>query len=654
MQIRDIILYGPEEEPRVLRLAPGRMNIITGSSKTGKSALIAIVDYCLGSSDCGVAYGPIRSTVEWYALRLTLGSQEILVARKAPAKGQDTSSAVYLEIAETVDIPRRSSLSQTTNVGTAVELLSRATGIADNLNEPTAGQTRDALAATIKHALYFCFQPQDEIISRKNLFYQQGEPFIPQAIKDVLPYFLGAISDDHVVKAGRLRDLRRDLKLLLRKLAEAEAMRGQGSARAAALLSEARDLGLISSPSPGLAFDEAVGLLREVLEGRVPTRPGFDPTVPAVGYEALIEQREQVTRLLRRSDADLRGARALIAERQGYTREGAEHVARLSSIGILPKVDVAGHTCPLCSSELPHLPGDSSLRTALEAIEQRLESVDHDNPHLERLVRQLEEQVRNHQRDLADNRQAMEALQRSQRQLAEYRDLVGRWGHVRGRISIFLEAVPEATPALKDVDQQVKALSREITELEAELGDEAVEERVQSILSVLSSYITESGRALKLEHSEHPLRFNVKKLTVVADTPTGPVPMDKMGSGANWVGYHIATHLALHRVFTEAGRPVPRFLFLDQPSQVYFPADRDIRGRLEVAREGRPADEDRLAVLEMFKLVHDVVSSLGGGLQVIITEHADPDADWYQDAVVERWRDGAALIPQAWIDAHGG
>ena len=69
-QITEIVLYGPVEEPRVLALRPGELNIITGRSRTGKPALISIVGYCLGAGECGVAFGPIRSTVEWYALRL--------------------------------------------------------------------------------------------------------------------------------------------------------------------------------------------------------------------------------------------------------------------------------------------------------------------------------------------------------------------------------------------------------------------------------------------------------------------------------------------------------------------------------------------------------------------------------------------------------
>ena len=41
--------------------------------------------------------------------------------------------------------------------------------------------------------------------------------------------------------------------------------------------------------------------------------------------------------------------------------------------------------------------------------------------------------------------------------------------------------------------------------------------------------------------------------------------MARMGSGENWVGYHLIAHLALHQWFVQRQRPVPSFLFLDQP-----------------------------------------------------------------------------------------
>jgi len=113
------------------------------------------------------------------------------------------------------------------------------------------------------------------------------------------------------------------------------------------------------------------------------------------------------------------------------------------------------------------------------------------------------------------------------------------------------------------------------------------------------------------------------------------------------VGYHLIAHLALHLWFAERKRPVPRFLFLDQPSQVYFPAEKDVDGSMALVSE-----DDRLAVSRMLKLVFEVVAraSTGGlpGMQVIVTEHADINEPWFRDAVAERWRQGKKLVPDDW------
>ncbi len=161
--------------------------------------------------------------------------------------------------------------------------------------------------------------------------------------------------------------------------------------------------------------------------------------------------------------------------------------------------------------------------------------------------------------------------------------------------------------------------------------------------------LTAAARQLNLEHSKFPLRLDLKKLTIVADTNEGPVPMNRMGSGENWVGYHLIAHLALHRWFVQRGRPVPRFLFLDQPSQVYFPPERDVDGSMSVVSE-----DDRAAVSRMFRLVFEEVAEIAPELQVVITEHADINEEWYRGAIAERWRGGLKLVPDDWPRAGDG
>lgn len=119
--------------------------------------------------------------------------------------------------------------------------------------------------------------------------------------------------------------------------------------------------------------------------------------------------------------------------------------------------------------------------------------------------------------------------------------------------------------------------------------------------------------------------------------------MARMGSGENWVGYHLIGHLALHQWFARNNRPVPNFLFLDQPSQVYFPPE-----PVEDHSIDELKDDDRQDLRRMFKMVFDAVQDIFPGMQVIITEHADIDESWYQNSVIERWRGGLKLVPDDW------
>jgi hypothetical protein len=119
--------------------------------------------------------------------------------------------------------------------------------------------------------------------------------------------------------------------------------------------------------------------------------------------------------------------------------------------------------------------------------------------------------------------------------------------------------------------------------------------------------------------------------------------MQQMGSGQNWLWCHLTVYFALHKHFIEQNRPVPRFLMLDQPSQVYYPTERDAEGSLEGL-----GDSDRQWVVRLFQWVNDRVCELKGGLQVIVTDHADVDEPWFGEAVVERWRQGRALVPSDW------
>ena len=649
-QILDIVLFGPQERRRVLSLHPGAVNIITGASKTGKSAIIEIIDYCLGSGACRVPEGVIRRTVEWYGLRLQLQAGQVFLARRAPARGAASSSDVFYVTGTEVEIPEAADLQQTTNVEAATRLLAAAAGIGANIHEPPPGQTRLPLSANLRHTLAFVFQPQDEIIRRQHLFHNQSDNWVAQAIRDTLPYFLGAVDEEHVAKKEELRRLKQQVRDHERRLATMESVRGQGLGKAAGLLSEARDLGLVESTETPSTWEAAVALLQQVAASAAEEHvERVELGQTGDEYERLTAERKELQEALRRARSDLDRAKTLRADEQGYSREVTEQGARLKSLGILPNGGDQP-VCPLCSSALTEeaVPPVGKLQSAVAHLTHQLEQVTRHSPELQRVLNQLEETVAGLRRRLGENREALEALRSSSERLRELREASSRRAHVIGRVSLYVESLPEVadTSALR---AEIERLRGRIAALEEQLSDERVQERLESILSILGTRMSEWARTLGLEHSQYPLRLDLRRLNVVADTEDGPLSMENMGSGENWVGYHLIAHLALHGWFTRKSRPVPRFLVLDQPSQVYFPPERESDGSMVGLRE-----DDRSAVIRMFQLIFTVVEELSPGFQVLVTEHADIAEGWFQDAVIERWRGGLKLIPEDWYEDREG
>lgn len=639
VQIIEIAIYSHDGQRRVLTLKTGSVNVITGASKTGKSALIDIVDYCFGSGECRVPEGPIRRAVSWFGLRLQLVQGQAFVARRCPSAHAVSSEECFVAIGDIVATPEVKELQQTTNTKGLVALISGWLGIKDNLHEPPPSQTRPPLAANARHALAVCFQPQDEIIRRQQLFHGAGDHFFAQALKDTLPYFLGAVDDDYVRKREELRRLREQLRSVERRLAEMAALRGEGVSKADALLAQARDTGL-TNVTPQ-SWEDKIAALRVVA-----STPLANVNIRLPNGNELSRLSDERNRLLdeqRRLRDEIAVAQAFERDEKGFSLEATEQRARLRTIGVFDG-SAPSHTCPLCSQKLDETqqPTVAEVKATLTTLSSRLDSVTRAAPQIEKAVAELERKLQLTQEDLLKNRVAMEAVRTADERLAEAQDDGAKKAHILGRIDLYIESLPDL-PDTKALEGQARTLRLQYEALEAELSDERIQERLESITSILAERLTQWARSLGLEHSKFPLRLDLKKLTIVADTADGPVPMERMGSGENWVGYHLIAHLALHQWFVQKVRPVPSFLFLDQPSQVYFPSEKDIEGSMDLVSEN-----DRVAVSNMFRLMFTAVSEVAPGLQIVVTEHADINEEWYQAAVIERWRGGLKLIPEDW------
>ncbi len=642
LQIRSISIYSREGERRDVNFKLGTLNIVTGASKTGKSALLDIVDYCWGRDECTVPEGEIRRSVSWFAVHFDNRGEGILIARKNPGPAGRASDEIYF--ARGVDELPSDPIAFHKNI-TSDSLktqLSATLGISENLHVPAEGATRQPLEASSRHAILFCLQAQDEIANRRLLFHRQGEQFLPQAIRDVLPYFLGAVDEGHFYALKRYQDARTRLRRLEREYAEVQAIARDASNAARSLLVEAQRVGLIAQEAQP---EDPNGVLTLLREATVPQAINFSTVDdPEADLTALDERRRSLLGQLQEVREESAELDRLNREASDFQVEAREQEARLSSIGLIADAgDDVSTICPLCESQLTvAVPSVGEIRASLANVQTQLRSVQRDAPRLqERLAglasrrENLNDQIREVQTDIAKRIQDNERLRLEQHQFAEH-------ARVAGRIAFYLENAT-AVDEDSELPRKLEQLRAEISELESVLDDDAAQERLLTALNLVGRDLTAFAKQLELEHGENPLRLDLKRLTVVADTDDGPLSLAQMGSGENWVGYHIAVHLSLHRLFSRRGRPVPGLLMLDQPSQAHYPPDRDDAGRIDDL-----PDEDQAAVRQLFAFVHQYCTEHTPSLQIIVADHVELLEDWFRAAIAERWRDGIALVPGGW------
>jgi hypothetical protein len=641
MQLDQLILFNQEGESRRIDFRAGRLNIITGDSRTGKSCLIGIIRFLLGSASPNVPFGTIQQSVAWYGLHAHVGETRFFIARAAPPPGHDSNDAML--VIDPAGTPAFDKLVHNNSRAGLRDYLGGLLGVEDNRNEPTVGQTRHPLSASFKHSLFYCFQGQGEIANPEILFHRQNREWRAQAIRDTLPYFLGAQGPDDLRRREELTERRRQLRRLQQRVRAAEAERSAGLDRAGALLTESVDVGLLETRTGIDSLADAQRKLRDSLDNPVgvsQSQAGNDE------FGRLGDQRRALIERVRDLGEQIRALEQFAAADENQSTELTEQHARLASIGIIPS-DGADATCALCGQGLPH-DGEArgTIESALGRAERRLELARRDTPRIDAARRALLEQRRATRDEIRDIDQALSALATRDELVLRTRDAINVQSYVRGRIAQYLETIEDTDDSqLEQLRKQVEQAEQDVVGLAATFDAGAIRSRTDSLLRTVSHQMTAWARELKLEHADGGALIDLDRLTIVADTPSGPAYMDAggIGSGMNWVGYHLTAYLALQQFFIEHARPVPSFIVLDQPSQAFFPRDRERGGDLDEL-----TDTDRENTRKLYELTHQIVDQLGGALQVVALDHADFGDTWFDESVIERWRDGDALIPPKW------
>ncbi|MEI7228698.1 DUF3732 domain-containing protein [Pectobacterium carotovorum] len=645
MKISSIHIYSHDGQRRDLNFNVNGLNVITGRSSTGKSALSDIIEYCMGHSSFTVPEGIIRDKVAWFAVIYQFEKEQVMVAKPTPARGGASCSTAMLRRGAEVSVPVFSELLVNTDDDSVVELLSRLLGIPENRTQVSVDHSRDSYDTNVKHTCFYLFQKQGLVANKDQLFYRQNEQYQPQTIRDTLPILLGLTSNNYYELEATLRNTERELKINNKKIALARNTVLSSNEKAISLYSEARQVGIFNDGKQESDVKDIIRLLNTSLDWRPDTLPDDDGSRISLLEDELVQLRKSRREVQSRIDA----ARQFAKRATGYENEAAEQADRLASIKALPKNSITGEWQWPFSD--PNLDLESPIATVLlnelKSLEAELEIAVGQRPKLDSYVSELVSEVEQIAGDIRLKEAELSAAISASEILEDLGTRNNAAARVVGRISLFMESIIP-NEDLNKLESENRRLKLKIHQLLENIGFDDSYDRLTSVLNNISSQITRYIQMLNGEFGAFPARLSLAHLTIIFDRPERSVLMSRTGGGENHLAYHLSALLALHLFAAQNNCPMPKFMLIDQPTQVYFPSEQ-VYKNADGTVQSTEADADIIAVRRLFEFLLKYTQKDVPGFQLIVTEHANLRDEWFQNALVEvPWTKPPALVPEHW------
>jgi hypothetical protein len=486
------------------------------------------------------------------------------------------------------------------------------------------------------------------------LFYKADTVEHRNKLRSILPYVLGALSGETLAQKHELQRIQRELRRKEADLRNIQTLSERWRATIDARVSEAKDLGLIASDTPAPGSQSAS---MELLRG-IATTFNSDPLVTAAAVNEGVTElnrlsseeqgvAQELSRLRRRS-AEMEQLRLSSSSYQGSVvlqRDRLQLSRWLSN-------QYTEQDCPLCNTHLTEPPPKlAELLNSLSRLEEAASSTaipPSFDRELERVGAAISEQVerlkgiRIRQGALTKHSQA--ARDRQYGQLRASRFL----GHLEADLQVFDSIGQDG-----ELSAEVESLRDRVRDLERVISEAEIGLRMRRALGAVNLFAGRLMPSLDAETPNDPVSLSDTELTLRVQRIGREDFLWEIGSGSNWLSYHIAITLALHQYFLSlAACPVPNFIVYDQPSQVYFPQRLADSKDAQLIVEPEWRDQDEEAVRKVFVAMSQALTATSEGFQIIVLDHAAKSV-WGGIPLVhevEDWRNGLALIPAEWMN----
>ena len=632
IQIKKIILWAKKEniKPQIIELKTGALNVIHGGSKRGKTALIHIIDWCLGSSHNNIPFGTVRDNVSWCGLILKADDKEIFLARENTE--QPSNSKIYYEISDKIDVPDNMEANYTLDdfkkdfnnkLGVPFEVI-----VDKNQARPS-----------FRDFITFNFQTQGIVADQNNLLYKTNLSDYRQRIRSIFNFAIGAESAQILENKLLKAKLQKELEELRKDEEYNKSQKQKILENNSHILLKAVDLGLLSNedvPVDNKMSESKILSSYDKLAKKTISDINIDPN----SQNRISEQIYFIETQLKPIYEDIRDLQIRKNNLSEIINLNNEQESLLECKQ--KRLEISRFFKDYFEEEAD----DVFTKEEIEKLYKNLEETELDlslkvikskNSEYISQRTKIEEQILSKTHDI-NNLVAQKNKLKTTKE--EYSMLERFYVKIISSAKNICEIYKQHNISN---EQQINSLEKQISNLNTKNKEK---EYLEEIVKIAQNYLPSFAEFPYIDS------FDSKELAVkIKKSPLSkPFYASDAGSGANWVAYHIAMLLGFHKFFIDKDTPVFNFLIFDQPSQVYFPrSSYDINKEIQIFDKNT---EDAKSVREMFEVMQKSINDNSGNFQILVLDHASSDIWGEIEGIheVAEWIGTEALIPQCWIN----
>ena len=600
-------------KPRVITFENNKVNVITGSSSTGKSNIYAIIDYCLLSGRPNIVFPVINENARWYGLEFNVGDKFFAIARKRPTVDV-VPPELYLQY-EPFPEPFYPT-SCNSHVNDARRELDRAFGYKSN-----------------KELFYrssFVFNGLTENIITSPYDFLNYKFYGIDMFKETEDRckFVESVLTPDVEQINKINE---ELKNLQKKKKSYDSYKKSLGSKTdgfndllTQLVNMCIDAKLLTDKIQDYPDEKQILALKQILEEN--TVPKEEKDKYDEEFKALQEKHSRISLQL-----------------TNINRAKKEMEEYIKSLGLVED--------SLKPVEVLHekiISQGSNMWTShvVKSLKSSLEKISSNKRQIETLPFVSEQAIHSLELQLKSIEDSMEKITKQKGSLYQQVNNIKLIGFLESKI-VELERLwqKKHKEELKNIEIFNEEDAQRISVLE-QMKD-AIEQKQLVTIPKLNECIQHIFDGFQyMEHYEHCYtKYDMKQERLMLNNGKSILNYDVIGSQSNYMFLHLCFFLGIHRYFFENlnMRHIGQFLFIDQPSIPYYAGSENVK----------TTDKEKLldAFAGINRFMKYVTEEKKEQFQIILVEHA-PDTYWTGEnkldyfVTKENFTNGNALIPQ--------